>query len=384
MTISNLQSTIEKLQSPMETDGQNSLSVRAALCVDSEAFDRFGRVLRHLAVGLIDQAIQLRLLSSDPRVERLTLGPVQTLIHPRIGWPVAGRRLSKLLEALSQQQPTVIHALSHESYQIATTIAGSLDADLVLQVSSLADCDRLADTDIRGVGRFIAFSKPIMAALENQLTINLERIDLIRPGVLAAQQIACFAQPQGAVTMLCTSPFERDSGVERVIEAVALLKKRGQTVLLFLLGQGRYESTLRRLVRERDLSPSVTFSRPMSDPTYTMRSADVFVRPSADTAFTDDSLQAMGVGMAVVACPSPPVCDHLRDGETAVVCSKATAAAIADAVEHLMTDRAYAQRIAKAAMEYVRTHHSMSGMAERIAAAYRALALARATFSIRE
>ena len=58
--------------------------------------------------------------------------------------------------------------------------------------------------------------------------------------------------------------------------------------------------------------------------------------------------------------------------------------AIADALERVLTDRAHARTVASSAMEYVRTHHSMSAMAECTAATYRQLALSRSTFSIKE
>ena len=74
--------------------------------------------------------------------------------------------------------------------------------------------------------------------LQEQLRIPAERIDLVRPGVLASQGIACFADPQRVPTVLCSSALERGSGVDRLIEAVDILRKRDQELLLFLLGQG--------------------------------------------------------------------------------------------------------------------------------------------------
>jgi len=114
-----------------------------------------------------------------------------------------------------------------------------------------------------------------------------------------------------------------------------------------------------------------------------MNSADIFVRPSMDTAIVADVLHAMGAGMAVVSVVSE-ICDHLRHGETAILCEKPTAELLAGALERLIVDRAEAQRLAASAMDYVRTHHPVSGMAAQTADAYRKLALARATFPIKE
>lgn len=365
------------------SESQSTPPIKAALCVEPEAFDRFGRVLRHLLVGLVDQAVDVRLLSTDPRVERLTLGPIQTLVHQQITWPVTARRTGAMLDALAHRPPTLVHALSGASYRVAGAVAEAFDADLVFQVTSLRDCNAIAKFTGPQVGRFAAFSRPLVTALKEQLKIPAERIDLIRPGVKASEKAACFSDPQRIPTLLCSSPLEPNSGVDRLVEAADLLRRRNHAFMLFLLGTGRLESLLRRMIRQRQLLGHVTLAQLVEGFTQAMHSTDIFVRPSADAAFTDDSLQAMGAGVALVTCASP-ICDHFRGGETAVVCEKPNAELLAGAIEQLLSDRPGAQRLATSAMEYVRAHHAMSRMAECSADAYRKLALARATFPIKE
>lgn len=365
------------------TESARPPTVSAALCVDGEALDRFGRVLRHLCVGLVDQAVSVRLLSSDARVRSLALGPIQSLVHPQIAWPAAGRRIERLLDTLSAQPPTVVHAMSRGSYRLAAAIAEAFDTDLVLDVTSLADCDRIVSLRVGKHVHFHAFSEPLATVLEAQLKIAGEQIEVIRPGTSVAQRAACFADPGRVATVLCTSAFERDSGVDRLIAAVNLLGQRGHTLQVFLLGGGKHESVLRRLVRTRKLSSSVTFAPPMSDLTAAMQSADIFVRPSADSEFTADGLLAMGAGLVVVTDPNM-LCDHVRPGETAMVCAQPTAESLAATIDGVLNHRQEAIALASTAMEYVREHHAVSTMAERTAAAYRRLALTRTTFAIRE
>ncbi|UCC31469.1 MAG: glycosyltransferase family 4 protein [Phycisphaerales bacterium] len=365
------------------TESQSTLVIRAGLCIDREAFDRFGRVLRRLLVGLVDQAVSVRLLSCDPHVETLTLGPVQTLVHKRVVWPVVGRRIDQLLDALSQKPPTVMHAVSSATYRVAGAVADAFDTDLVFQVTSLKDCDAIGNFAGPRVGRFIAFSQPLATVLEEQLKISTERIDLVRPGVLASQRIACFADPQRVPAILCMSPLERGSGVDELIEAVDVLRRRDHTFMLFLLGTGRQEPALRRMIHGRALSPCVTLAHPTGGVAQAFHSADIFVRPTVDSAFNDDGLLAMAAGMAVVTAPNS-ICDHFRSGETALVCEKPKAEPLAAALGQLLSDKAGARRLATTAMEYVRANHAVSRMAERTAEGYHTLALARATFSLKE
>lgn len=365
------------------SESQKSQAIRAALCVGEDAFDRLGQVLRHLAVGLVDQGVGLRLVSCDARMEAHALGPIQSLIHPRISWPGASRKLDNLLDRLSPAPPVLVHAIGAKSYGVAVAIAEAFDADLALQVTSAAECDDVADFNMSRVGALLCVSQPLATALEAQLTASPKLIRVIPPGVFASQKIACFSHAGATPTLLCTSPFERASGIEEIIEAVDLLGQRGHTMMVFLLGAGPREGALRRLVRERGLSASVTFANPTGDLKDAMRSTDIFIRPSGDSAFHVHPLQAMGVGTVVITYPSP-ICDYYRNQETAVICPQPTGSSLADTIEPLLTDRARARRIATSALEYVRAHHSMSGMAERTATVYRELAFARATFSIGE
>ena len=167
--------------------------------------------------------------------------------------------------------------------------------------------------------------------------------------------------------------LERGGGVDRLIEAVDILRKRDQELLLFLLGQGTQEPALRNMIRRRGLSSCITLAHPAGDLTRALHGIDIFVQPSAEAAFSDGGLQAMGAGIAVVAFPGG-VCDHYRSNETAFVCDKPTAQSLADSIERLLTDKAAARRIATAGVEYARTHHAVSAMAQRTADAYRKLA----------
>lgn len=358
-------------------------SVNAVLCVGRDAFDRFHGVFRHLLVGLIDQAVGVRILSDYARVQTLSLGPVQMVCHEPIVWPFRNRRIEQVLDAVSVQPPTTVHATSRTTYPLARAIADAYEADLFLQVNSLADCEALRRRGVERVGGFFAVSQPLATALTDQLHVPVADIVLIRPGVLAAQEPACFADPDRMPSILCLSGFERDSGVERLIEATDLLRKRDRTFMVFLLGRGPTESAIRRMIRERKLAGWVTIARPGGDLSDAMHAADLFVRPSADTILSVASVEAMGAGLACVSVPAG-VGDHFRDGETALVSPDLSAKSLADAIERLLMDRDLAQRLAVGGMEYVRAHHAVSTMAQLTADAYRRLALSRATFSIQE
>ena len=358
-----------------------SAPIHAVLCIDRDALIGSRGVLRHLLVGLVDQAIQLRVVSDDARVDTLLPGPVQAVLHQSIVWPFARRRIETVVGELAATEPTVVHAIGGGSYRVADAIARAFDADLILQVLSLADCDAVERRSGTPAACLLAASQPLAAVLTDRLAIDADRVHLVRPGILASSETNCFADPQRLPTVLTTSPLRRGSGVERLVEAVAILKKREHNLLLFLLGKGAREGAIRRLIRDRKLSSCVTLSRPAGNLSEAIHSADIFVLPAAPSSVSANSLHAMGAGVAIVAC-GEGICDHLHDGETAVVCENATPATLADCIERLIADTDEARRLAGVGRDYVKQHHAVSTMAEATADAYGRLALAHATFSI--
>ncbi|MBI4716429.1 MAG: glycosyltransferase family 4 protein [Planctomycetes bacterium] len=364
-----------------EAPAGESPAISAVLCLDTEAMDRLGPLLRYLAVGLVDQAVDVRILSPDPRIDGLALGPVQSLVHRPLGWPFAARRVEKVLDGLAQRAPTVVHAVSAGGLKLASSIAGAFDADLVLSVTSLADCHELVRHSAEDVDAFVACTAPLAALLEERLRIPEDQVALIRWGAPARGERACFATPERTPAILCTAPLSRRAGVAAVLDAARLLREKNLEFLLFLWGHGPDERAFRRQVREQKLTSLVMFADPLGDPAQAMPEVDLFLNPTAAGSFSAAPLQAMAAGVAVVAC-ADAVCDHVIAGKTAMVCDQPTPQVFAEAIAALLTDREQTQRLADAAREHVRNNHSVSAMAEHTAALYRRLALAHATFPL--
>ena len=364
-------------------DSQAAPPLRVAFCADTDAIDRFRGLVRHMVVGLVDQAVPLQLVSEDARIESLCLGPVRAFVHERLVWPFAGRRLSQLLDEVSTQQPTIVHAYCQGSYGVAREMADAFDADMTCTVSSLADCEALAQAGVHSVERVFAMSEPLVRVVVDQLRAPAEKVSLVRPGVQVMELAACFAQAGRIPSILSTSPLTRKSGVDVLLEAVDLLRQRDHELMLFLLGRGRYERAIRQQIRRRGLSSVVTLAHPRGDITGALCNADIFVLPTETPSLSADTLQAMGAGVAVVAYLNS-VSDHFRAGETAAVCERPTAEALAGTIEGLLCDRDEAQAMANRGMTHVRTHHAVSEEAQRLADAYREIALSRMTIPLTE
>lgn len=354
----------------MRLTNEDSRPVDVALCVDEAALVRLRPVLRHLCVALVDHPVRLRLLSSTREIEALTLGPVQAVVHRRIRWPVAARRFAELIEGLRADAPDVIHAASAESFDLASELARALDAELLLDISSLTDVERTARLVALRSPHLIAFSEPLVELLLRIRTVAPGCVDLVRPGVIASKETACFADAQRRPTIVSVHPLSRETRAGALITALARLRDEGLEFSAFLLGQGSGEPGLRRQVRGERLTTHVTFAALQAGIGDVFEEADILAVCQPLQEVSIRVLQAMAAGMLVVAPPTA-VHDALKPNETALIVSDGSPAALAAGLREALTDRERARRLAEAGQIYVREHHTVSAMAERTAEVYR-------------
>lgn len=365
------------------TDAPNPMTPTpsVAICVDRDALDRYGRSLRLLIIGLVEQAVSVTIVSSDPRAEGIALGSAQFVAHPKIGPLFTRRKLARLAEALSAGPLGIIQSTGVGTLWLGQSIAAELDADFVAQVGASEDLDALARVDRRAIRRYVALTEPLRALLESRCGIAAAEIELVRLGLLAAEAPACFRDRDCDPTLVCLSPLTHHSGVHTLIETLHLLRQRGIPLATFLLAGGDAERPLRRQVRAFGLDDLVAFAQPGGDVAAVLREADVLVHLSHDTGSSPEVLAGLAAGMCVVSTGCP-LSDNLVDGETAVLSPPGAAEALAANLARLINDRDEARRIATGGLNHARAHHTASGMAERFGALYRALTHTQTTYQI--
>ena len=355
--------------------------VDVALCIDREVYSRLWEVIRHLCVGLVDLNARVRLLSSSPEVEALTLGPIQTIVHPEPVWPLRRQRVRRVVELLGGRRPTVVHTLAGGSFWLAQALAAAFDVDLVVHLTAAADVVALRRLEARKVRQVIAASSPLAEMAARAQCVPEEAISVVRPGMLRSAAPSCFGQAGRVPAVLCTASFERDAGVEQLLQAVRILLDRGRELLVFLAGGGSREGELRKLVRRHKMSQWVTFARPKAETGDILTGADLWVSPTPERAVSSSSLLAMATGTAVVTCAGG-VIDHCVDGRTAVVCPQGDPESLADGIDRLLREPQHARQLATAGLAHLKEHHAVSAMAEKVMSLYRRLGMRRQTFAL--
>jgi glycosyltransferase involved in cell wall biosynthesis len=132
---------------------------------------------------------------------------------------------------------------------------------------------------------------------------------------------------------------------------MALLRRRLPAARLFILGQGEQEPQLRQQIASLGLSEVVRLCGFQRNPWKYIARADVFALTSRYEGFGNVLVEAMACGVPVVATSSPGPLEIVRDQTDGLIVREHTPAAVASALESLLTDDPRRASMAAAARE---------------------------------
>jgi glycosyltransferase involved in cell wall biosynthesis len=133
-----------------------------------------------------------------------------------------------------------------------------------------------------------------------------------------------------------------------LIDAMALLRER-VPARLFILGAGELEGELRQRIAERHLEEAVVLCGFQDNPWKFVARADAFALTSRYEGFGNVLVEAMACGVPVVATSSPGTREIVSDGIDGLLVDRHEPAAVAAALERLLTDEALHRRLSAAA-----------------------------------
>jgi glycosyltransferase involved in cell wall biosynthesis len=356
-------------------------AVRVVWAVGPQTFDRYARVLQPLAVGLMDELVELSVMCPPAPASQPPLGmPCDVVPCPCRGW--LGFRESgivRLGESLRRWKADLIHAVDASAAELARQVA--LDQNLPYVVSSfdLADARRLGEA-ANEADLLLAASQPIADALAARGRAE-SRIKLLRPGVFHVRHATCFQEPGNSVAIVAGGPLENFSAFDAVLRCFAELAARKFDCVFFVVGSGRAERKLRQQALRLSLGPRVTFidALSMEQLARIFQDADIYITPAVQGAIDMQSLLAMAAGVPVLAAAGEGANDFLRDGQTVMSFACGNHEELTAKLSAILDDRASARALAESALEYLRLNHSAAANVTALAGIYRQVLAERKT-----
>jgi glycosyltransferase involved in cell wall biosynthesis len=140
-----------------------------------------------------------------------------------------------------------------------------------------------------------------------------------------------------------------------------------------IAGEGSETLRLRELVRAGLLQDRVLFLGHRNDIYDVLRAFDILVLCSDHEGLPMALLEALSLGVPVVARDVGGISEALKDGVNGILVASANSVALAEACVRLLSDEALRRRLSEAAGKSIAEGFSVAGTAARVAELYQSL-----------
>ncbi|UAL11408.1 glycosyltransferase [Caulobacter segnis] len=179
-----------------------------------------------------------------------------------------------------------------------------------------------------------------------------------------------FARAEGQpVKIVAAGRLHSKKGFDVLIQAVGKLRAWDFDVTCEIAGEGEERDDLEGLIRELDLDPCVKLTGWTDDVAGFLATGDLFAFPSHQEGFPLTLLEAMSVGLPVVATEIDGPDEILEEGVNGRLVPDDDPDRLAEALGELISDRETARRLGAAARELVLSDYGPGELARRLEAA---------------
>lgn len=346
--------------------------LRPALIASARTVTDYSMFIERLLVGLADQSVPVALVcppGSD--VSFMLSGAVEVIRHPAVGLPLMGRHnRRRLVERLERFRPSVLHCLCETQSELARQLSRQLDLPYLLTVNSLQQRRGRLSVSSAHCAKIIVPAESIAANIAEVHPKLADRIEQINIGTFVARTSRCFRVPSRLAGMVTAHRFDNADEFETLLGAIRNLMIGGYEFVLVVMGSGRGERRLRKLLAAFGLLQIVTIVPRLKPWRSVLAAGDIFIQPVASPAFNPLLLEAMSVGAAVAACKGG-VDDLIMEDKTALVFDPDDELSITGRLQQFLDRHELARQIARGAQQYLRKNHTVSNMVSSFLQAYR-------------
>ena len=159
--------------------------------------------------------------------------------------------------------------------------------------------------------------------------------------------------------------LEERKGHRFLLEAAALLKRRGHQLTYRFAGEGSQRGRLEEMVAKLGLQEEVVFVGFVSDPAAFLSTIDLFALPSLYEGLGVAVLEAMAASKPVIASRVGGLPELVEDRITGILVPPKDSEAFARAISELVSEKGLAREMGAKACKRIQDHFTLEKMAKR-------------------
>jgi glycosyltransferase involved in cell wall biosynthesis len=313
-------------------------------------------------------------------------------------------RIREIRKLMSSERPDLVHTTLFNSDLAGRVGAMGRGVPVVTSlVNTSYDPARLEDPNVRAVrlrlvqkidgwtarhltAHFHAVTRAVKEAAVRDLRIPADRITVIERGrdperlgvptparrERARDRLGLSSEDEVLVSV---GRQEFQKGQRYLIEAmVEVSRLRPRAVLLFAGRQGHASEELQRLWRETELEDRIRFLGHVEDVPEVLAAADILVFPSLYEGLPGALIEAMAVGLPIVATDIDATREVLEPGRNAILVPSSSAASLAGAVLRLLTEKETRRGFGTRSRSMFEERFTLEGSVRRMLALYEKVA----------
>lgn len=306
--------------------------------------------------------------------------------------------IGKLARLLADRSPDLVHTTLFESditgrlaaLRMRTPVVSSLvnvaygpehRGDPRLQAWKVWGAQAADIATCKIVRRFHAISDHVATTMAHRLRLRSDRIDVVPRG--RDPRVLRTRQPDQRLTMraalqiehetpivLAAARHEYQKGLDVLVEAMASVQQAIPGAALFIAGRLGPQTHVLETAAERCGVERMCLLGPRDDVPALMGAADVFCAPSRWEGLGSAVIEAMGVGVPVVASDVPALREALGSDDCARLVPPDDPRALSGAIANTLSDRRAADTRAVAARQRFAERYTLDVVVDRMVTFY--------------
>jgi glycosyltransferase involved in cell wall biosynthesis len=349
-----------------------------------------GGVFRHvsdLAAGLPAYGFEVALaappLQTPPPTELIVELPLVRALSPRED----ARAVAALARAVRDLRPTLVHAHSSKAGAVAR-IARALSPrtpvlytphgyahagyfESAVQRRTYAAAERMLTPLATRIVCVCEAERRLAAGLGAGDRARVVYNGIDRPPDAPVHPEIAALRAAGHPILATVTLLRPGKGIETLLDALPAVLARRPATRLVIAGTGADRDALEARARALGVLEAVRFLGFTESSATVLRGADVFVSASWAESFPYVILEAMTLGVPVVATRVGGVGEAVRDGETGLLVPPRDPASLADAVGSLLSERRRADELGARAATDAQTRFTREQMLAGLSTVYR-------------